>query len=380
MSKLWLHRLKLFFKWYFLKAFYIDIMSSKIRNTIIACGGTLLVVLSFVGTIGASLSWFTYSKKVGITYSGTSISSNKLLQIGIVTDLDLTSENFTMDGGVAWTLPGSGISADQLNAYLSSSGYASTSLSPITSRKYTTEDTLKLTKSPYDYSPDNKDIALKETYVQVPFAFRIINVSDGDYVARRNVWVTQAVATGQENEGFNVADGIRVHFGSTKTKFILNPNASISGYTKVAGLLDLNNDGYYDSWDEHKEIIYGDYSGNPTYSDVLEETSELDDSIYNTGKDKAYNFLAAHKKGNKIVTNWDELTINKQEYFSINDIAPGVNELGLFKDGKPICNTGDSKVGYCTMTVWAEGWDLSIVDEISKLSFNLGITFEIDKV
>lgn len=354
-------------------------MSSKFRNALIAFGGTMLVVLSFIGTIGASLSWFTYTKMIALAYNGTSISSNKLLQVGIVTDLDLTSDNFTCDGGIAWTAPGSGISPDQVNAYLSQTGYASTSLAPTTSKKYATGDSLNLTRSPYDFDPNNPEEARLSSYAKIPFAFRIINVADGDYVANRNVWITQADVNGQQQSGFTVANGIRAHFDSSLNKFILNPSKTEKGYTQVAGPLDLNNDGYYDCWTENKEIIYGDYSGTPTYSEPLEEDSELDD-IYGTGKDNAYSFLAAHKAGNCKVTNMSSLTLNKQEYLTINEVCPEIDDLGNFKNGIPVCNTGSEKVAFTTMTIWAEGWDTEIVDEIARLKFNFSITFEIDKV
>jgi len=237
---------------------------------------------------------------------------------------------------------------------------------------------LKLYSSPYDYDPDNDDVALLKTYVSIPLAFRIINLSNGNYVGDRNIWVTDSRVSGENNSGFNVSNGVRVHFSSTSAKFILNPSANEGGYTQVAGILDQNLDGFYDTWSEDKEIIYGDYSGTPRYSEPLEASSDLDD-FYNTGLENSYNFLAKHKEGNKVVSNWDEITLNKQEYYSIDDIVPGVDEQGKFKNGKPVCNTGTQKIAYCDMTVWAEGWDLSIVDAISKLSFNLAITFEIDK-
>ena len=54
---------------------------------------------------------------------------------------------------------------------------------------------------------------------------------------------------------------------------------------------------------------------------------------------------------------------------------------GHFINGKPIAITDStSKIGYSTLTIYLEGWDHSVIDQAIGYQFNLGITFEIDRV
>jgi len=354
-------------------------MLGKLKNFLIATGASTLVVLSLVGSISGTLSWFTYTAKTNFTYHGTSISSNKQLQVGIVTDEDLSDFNFDCDEGIAWTLAGAGLAKEQINEYLSRKGFATDELSPLTSRSFKYGDDLTLYNTPYDYRPDNLEVALKEEYVQIPLAFRVINVgAERTYEANKDVWITQASVGGREEAGFNIKDGVRVNFANDDTKFIFNPSKEEKGSTPVSGLLDLNEDGYYDD-DHGKEIVYGDFTGTVEYGTALEADSELDD-INNTGKDIEYVFNSKHRKGVQPVSNFDDIVINEQEYETLKSVMPDEDDDGLYCDGLPVCNTGEDKVGYTTMTIWVEGWDRSVVDQVYGLTFDLDITFEINKV
>ena len=63
-------------------------------------------------------------------------------------------------------------------------------------------------------------------------------------------------------------------------------------------------------------------------------------------------------------------------------MRPTVNPTnGHFINGKPIAVTDDTtKIGYSTLTIYLEGWDHSVIDQSIGYQFNLGITFEIDRV
>jgi len=353
-------------------------MLGKIRNLLIASGAATLVVLSFLGTISATLSWFSYSAKVSLSYHGTSISSNKQLQIGIVTDIDMTSYGLECDEGIAWSLPGAGLSQSQISGYLTETGHATDILKPVTSRTYSIGDEFCLYEEPYDYDPDNESIASSDKYVDLPVAFRVINVVDGSYAKNKDIWITDSEVKGQGFEGFNIKDGVRVFFSGETNDFILNAAQTDPGSTIVSGLLDLNDDGYYDTNSSGKEIIYGTYGGTPTYDDPTGEDSELDD-IYGTGKDFPYIFLSKHKGTSYCVNNLDELDIGYADYETLQSVAPTSDSYGNYCDGLPVANTGDEGIGKTRMIIYVEGWDQAVVNQVAALRFELGLTFEINK-
>ena len=51
------------------------------------------------------------------------------------------------------------------------------------------------------------------------------------------------------------------------------------------------------------------------------------------------------------------------------------------ENGYSVCTTTEeSKVGFTTVTVFVEGWDHSMIDQKAGFRFNLGLTFEIDRI
>lgn len=359
-------------------------MLGKIKTLLISSGITLFTMLSFTGALTSTIAWFSYSTSTPVSFHGTSIMSNKQIQVGIVTNYDLSAQNLTSElvpgtsQKIAWSQPGEGLNPRQLAAYLTKAGYASQELTPVTSRRYATGDALKLYSSPYDYRPSDLEAATNELYSKVSLAFRVINLSDGSYVKNRNIWLSDIGASGETKDTFAVSRGVRCHFSNPTTKFIVNPTAEKSGNTVVGGLLDLNNDEYYDLDDYGDEIVYGDYDGIPTRS-YRADDSELDD-INNTGMLAPYVFCSKHAGNSNSVDNFDDLTMKTAEYYCVEDVAPYVDEDGNFTGGKPVCKTGENYIGTTDLTIWIEGWDLSIVNQVWDLTFDLGLTFEIDKI
>lgn len=359
-------------------------MLGKIKNLLISCGITAITMLSFAGALASSLAWFSYNTQTPITFHGTSIKSNKQIQVGIVTNYDLSAQNLVSElvpgtsQKIAWSEPGEGLTSRQLVAYLTLAGYASEELTPVTSRRYNTGDALKLYSSPYDYRPSDLEAATKDLYSVIPLAFRVINLSDRSYVKNRNIWLSDIGASGETKDTFAVSHGARVQFSNPTTKFIVNPTAEESGYTTVGGLLDLNNDQYYDIDEHGNEIVYGDYIGVPTHT-YRADDSELDD-INNTGMLAPYVFCSKHAGNANSVDNFNDLQMMKADYYCVEDVAPYVDEDGNFTGGKPVCNTGENYIGTTDLTIWIEGWDLAIVNQVWNLTFDIGLTFEIDKI
>lgn len=387
-------------------------MLGKFRNLLIACVMSTLAVVSLVGAITSTLSWYTYISKSTVSYHGTTINSNKQLQVGILTDLDLSELGLTSeyineedipeieplieDGidtasgkKIAWGEPGDGLSSAQIDAYLAGNGYATDNLSPVTTRRYATNQAnpLKIYGSPYEYRPNNIIEAEKEKYSRLPLCFRVINSHDGSYCQDKEVWISEAQVSGGENEGFNVTKGVRTYFTSTEGNFIFNPTATEAGATAVAGLLDLNLNGTYDSTPSstyegfNEEIIYGDYEklDGPDFTYFENDSENVD--INNTGKDKPYIFYSRHQSGVYGLEDYSSIEIQYAEYQSLSSVAPTVNEsLGIYEGGRPVCKTGFNFIGFTNMYIWIEGWDNEVVNQVWSLSFNLGITFEINKI
>lgn len=387
-------------------------MLGKFRNLLIACGMSTLAVLSLIGSVTATLSWYTYKTKIPFSFHGTTLSSNKQLQVGILTDLDLSSLGLTseyinpedipevepvVEEGVdtasgkkiAWGQPGEGLTTEQIDAYLEANGYASTLLSPVTTRRYKTNQNEGITiyGSPYEYRPNNIFPAEIEKYSRIPLCFRVINSFDGSYCKDREVWISDATVTGGQNEGFSVAEGVRTYFNSSEGNFILNPSATEGGFTKVGGLLDLNMNGYYDNQflednpDRIEEIIYGDYEklDGPEFVYFDEDSDNID--LNETGKDKPYIFYSRHQGGVYGLNDYSSIEVQTAQYESLATIAPVANEeKGAYEGGLPVCKTGDDYIGYSEMYIWIEGWDRTVVNQVWSLTFDLGITFEINKI
>lgn len=387
-------------------------MFGNFKKLLIACVMSTLAVLSLVGAITSTLSWYTYIAKAPISFHGTTIHSNKQLQVGILTDLDLSGLGLTTeyineedipevepiieDGidtasgkKIAWGQPGDGLTSAQINAYLAGNGYATDLLSPVTTRRYTTNQgtKIKIYGSPYEYRPNNIIEAEKSKYSKIPLCFRVINSLDGSYCTDREVWISESEVIGSENEGFNVAKGVRTYFTSTEGNFIFNPSATEAGKTAVAGLLDLNFNGVYDytpstTYDGYyEEIIYGDYEklDGPNFT-YFENDSDFVD-LNNTGKDSPYIFYSKHQGGVYGLEDYSSIDIQYAEYQSLSSVAPSVNEnLGIYEGGMPVCKTGSNFIGFSDMYIWIEGWDNEVVNQVWSLSFNLGVTFEINKI
>lgn len=413
-------------------------MLGKFRNLLIACGITVLAVLSLIGCITSTLSWFTYMNRSGFVYTGTTILSNKQLQVGILIedeneDIVKETEEILLTNGlyieiidksngdvlgtatlstpnrseeveviknyvsgeeptvsveeIAWSNPGEGLSNEQITSYLIANGYASQFLRPVTSRRFATdqEEELKIYGSPYEYRPDNITEANRSEYCKIPLCFRVISSMDRTYRKGCDIWISDAHAIGgTSSEGFNVADGARVHFASENTQFIFKPAASDAGSTAVCGLLDINGDGYYDyttnnETGEKKEIMYGDCSDTPEYT-YFESDSELSD-LNNTGKNFEYIFNSKHGGGVNCIESYDSITVQQAQYESLSSVRPETSEsLGALVGGRPVAITGDDYVGHAEMTFWIEGWDQAVVNQIWSMQFNMSILFEINKI
>ena len=276
------------------------------RKTVVLSLSAIGLTISFTGVISGTTAWYAYATRASLSYGGTSVSNTEQLQIGLKIDEENFSSQADLDSFIlgleekgrtheklngkdyVFRKPGSPLSSNILSYYLSGQGYASNSLYPVTTKDFDWDSTsdsyqkkshsdFKLYSSLYAGETNQKE-AKKEEYVYLPFAFRVLKIghlSDPVYSKNQNIWLSdaQAVATNSSGkEDSTIKDALRIFVETDHEEdFLLAPTSkeeSVS-YTTVAGLLDLNHDGYYD-YDSYefgsREVLYGTYAGNKNYT------------------------------------------------------------------------------------------------------------------
>jgi len=353
-------------------------------------------IFSFAGTLTATMAWFAFSTRGTVSFMGTSVYSSQQLQVGLkISDTDdfsafIGEENQgftyeTIEGQkYLWAPAGAGLKTDVIQTYSRAHGHATNTLHPVTSREYAFGDDISLFRAPYEGSTHIYE-ANPISYCKLPLVFRVIisTMSTSTYSKNQPIWITDAVAEAANASSGDIHEGLRVHING-ENKFIFNPSATEEGSTKVAGLLDLNGDGYYDStatYSSGEEIIYGDYEGEATTKVATSEDAANLADVNNTSKNEPSTFLAKHKEGNTIYPSLDALTIKEAQYKSLADVYPDVND-GYYTNGIPVCITSnDSKaIGEAELTIYLEGWDHVVIDNELSSMFNLGLQFEINKI
>ena len=372
----------------------------------------LATFASLVGSVSGSLAWYAYSTRASLSYTGTSVERTAQLQIGIISPVAITyaANEMVEDTTITdannnhyYFAPlGSGLNTTILGKYLTANGYANNYLIPVTSGSYQPGDSFSLKKAPKFGTNDIKNnvVASKQQYANFQFVFRIpksaySNVTE--YVADREIWLTDAKARRSTTNDGSVFKSIRIYvdrLGSYTSDYIFNPSASEAGATKVGGLLDLGRDKTYDYDANNNEIIYGEYDESiadskrfANYQGTPGDENPIDVNGSNyLGYDT---FTARHEEGVNYYTKESlaECGIKTAQYYSLSDVSPVRNAVtGELTNPSgnvvSICKTDatDNYLGRVNMTVYLEGWDFSVVDEEIEHLFDLGLTFEINKV
>lgn len=387
----------------------------------------LATFASLVGTVSGTLAWYTYSTRATVSYSGTSVTNTVQLQIGIASpDKVLSVEDISNDSLISeeqkeilipmfeefWNVMeetkwnddnnyyyfapvGSGLTSLVINAYLKSNGYATNSLIPVTSGSYSRGDNFVLKESPNpDYNRLGLRVADKSYFATIPFVFRVIRsntVLDNDYVENSELWLTDAQVRASSGDDGEIYKAIRMYVNrdsSYEDDFILNPSATRTGDTVVGGLLDLTRDNYYDYDDNNNEIIYGEFESIDGIQQSYSGADEIAD-INGTGKTVFDTFTAKHRNGINYYNNYNNCVFKKANYECLNSIAPIKDQItGALcnqDESHPssVCKTGGSDKHYLAhvdFTVYLEGWDHTVIDEEKDHFFDLGLTFEINKL
>lgn len=358
---------------------------------------------SLAGTVSGTLAWYAYSTRAALSYTGTSIAKTAQLQIGVVSPVAVNytaSDKIVEDQDLSdanhhyyFAPVGTGLTSAVLNKYLIANGYASTSLVPATSGTYVRGDTfsLKTAPNPDQGIIDNSVAAPNEHFAYFQFVFRIAKNSSGNpiYADDQELWLTDAEAHASYANGGNVSSALRIYVdrgANYENNFIFHPTANAIGSTKVGGLLDLDGDGYYDYNNAGEETLYGQYTSSAGLSGEGYDLSEGIVDINGSGASTADTFTAAHAPSIKYYSSLSGCGIKTASYESISSIAPKTSngKLENYDEDHPtsICKTdaNDNHLARVNMTVYLEGWDFSVVDEELHHIFDVGLTFEINKV
>ena len=301
-----------------------------------------------------------------------------------------------------------GMPAAVINDYLSTKGYATNVLEPLSSYGYNTGENINLRNRPVTNKPDDAFTPAEITkYVNIPFVFRVLaaNSSTLTYVSGHDVFLSgaqTAAATALEGRPENVIhNSIRLFIDRTNgSKFIFNPSSEGDGRDKVAGVLNLTGGGPgngcfdYDndpsSSTYMEEYIYGDYTWKEgkdrsnSLSEPLGYTSGLVD-INGTGNDTVETtFTSRHHKDVKYFSDLDSC-INPRyaNYLGTETVFPQKNAQGDLEGNYAVCRTGNAAshyLGLFNMIIYLEGWDHTVIDSQLQNKFYLGLTFEINIV
>ena len=379
-------------------------------------------VASLVGSISGTIAWYAYSTRALVSYTGTSAQSSAQLQIGLkvpervqLLDEDPLLDEVIEENGYFYYfthLGSGGMPSSVINKYLGGSGFASTTLEPVSTYSYDGSEPFKLKNCPTTNEPNERSDAPTSKYVKIPFAFRVFATgvngqSNMTSIANKEVYLSNAIAqVSREELGIGKAIRLFVDREGTLTDYIFNPNASIDGATKTAGVLDLSGNGYYDYDNKPsnqdttylKEFIYGDYTfkdpygwnngfvdqgdADSAYHDINETGIDLEEDGFS-----GTTFTAKHRRGIKHLdfSNGkklgDYINYGAASYLGTGSVFP-TKTNGVLSGNNYVCKTAESEVsekniGSFDLTVYIEGWDHATINQHGNEYFNLGLTFEI---
>ena len=410
---------------------------------------SITTVTAFAGAISGTLAWYEYSTRAALSYEGTSVFNTEQLQIGLKTSYDVKlvdrlvfesnthgtntssiqsyilkvdetsafSEIVDVDensDGVFDTTywfvrPGQALKPEVIANYLgkTNSNYdpilGSNVLCPVTSKAHGLDDEITtLYKNPYA-GENSFPLATGYEYSKVSFAFRVLSTSNSSFLPNQDVWLKDAYCKANND----TSDAIRLYMegdrktstGREETHTLFNPSSDEDSFDVVAGLLDLNKDGYYDYtgslFDKNKrtELIYGidnqtidssllhrftsnDYENvNSWEYNNINQYEDIDEnSEFNT-------FYARHDIGTSGFVDYTGLDLPKAYYSGKNSIYP-IDDHGILSGGKILTSTSndDLAIASLDMTIFLEGWNHSVIDQTIGYYYNLGLTFQINKV
>ena len=345
----------------------------NLKNRISATTAATILSISLASATCGTFAWFAYDTRAKIIDSleGVTIGLSEL-EMGIISQVDLPDAGLyglhkdatDPDQTIYW-FEGHEMEPETISYVLSENGYATNKLIPVTTRKYSHGDNFSLFSTPkMDDDVDEK--ASKEGRIYLPLVFRchdILEEEDIEYLADQRIALSD-VDLEILHDGSHIHESIRIYTdnkdGSTH---LINPSSSLDGSTEVGGLLDLNGDGFYDVESingNRYERIYGQVIES-NYKETPESVDTMPDpSLKNS-------FIAGHKKG---VFALDKCTPEVANY-------EGLDEFSSKHKWVTTTNPQTNNYAYLDLSIFAEGWDASVINPEIDIPFGIHLHFEI---
>ena len=195
-----------------------------------------------------------------------------------------------------------------------------------------------------------------------PSSFIKAAVEKNQQTAEENGWGAERASKLNE-----VVHAVRVSFMTDEGYKIVKLGETEDTY--YGGILDINKDGIYDN-DGNKEYLYGEYEGNPSYLPGI-DIAPSDDEI-ESAKNNHNTFLACHQKDVEQV-DITSINIKKENALKLDSVTFDFDDP--LKPTTPICHVEGGTTKRIVISIYVEGWDKRMTDDIDKASFDINIAF-----
>lgn len=333
------------------------------KKKLLLVGGVLFTV-ALVTSITTTYAWYSVVEKGYISDLNMKISSEMSLSLGIKKDgvIDYSKSNYTeKDFGYDeefYLHDVSGMFESRWNKNVDyNRDY------PMFCSAYKSIHTSQMT--PF---ADGDDYLQMEFFLKSDVDCAVMLGKDSYFTP--NILSNEVVAReyGRNVEDLNkIVDATRVSF-FFENRYVIaknNPNASGISY---GGLLDLNNDGYFDyNPATMEEIVYGEYSGTPTY-----KPAEVDPPYTPYGPNKGV-FVANHKPGVK-QADLSSVSFRAEKAVSIKSLIFDEETMaGQRVDPLLMLKANEEK--RIVITIYLEGWDRNMTDLLDLASMDANVSF-----
>lgn len=356
----------------------------KNRTHFVILGLYAMTGLCLTASISGTFAWYTYSTRTGLTFEGASVADAGSLQIGVVSNVridDYEDYSFVEDTSIPnkyiyWSM--TGLNAKRINHILTANGSATNKVCAMTSGKFHGDGSeFKLYSTPLHGSNYVLDLnvnstityAKKSDYVTLPLAFRLENQDKpGTYTADKHIFFTQCDITSREK----ISDAVRIfaYSGNEANGNLINPNERYDGYDIVGGVLDLDLNGYYDTWtdpdtDKQYEFPYGEFVGGQYFY----KDTPLEEDYGGVSRENRDTFTSNYKAGT-YQFDWTRTQPETAEYKGMSN---------FMNHRITMTTTNDTNhYAFLTMVIYLEGWDTSVVNTELGHEFAMDLSFEMD--
>lgn len=349
---------------------------------------SLVTVLVGFGSASATYAWYQLNLTKSISLRGTSLGHSAGLQIGFVTDADLSSiteltkytpEDASADyGGSLYFLNTSqedqdknknqSLTSDIVSRVLNIEGYSSSDIYPITPGAREAGEKIDAFYEPPGYKSTFESYhpaATKKEYIHLGLAF-LTMTNDGNPVPS-NVYLEDYAFSATQNAN----EAVRFYFESPIGDFnlaeVFKPASSEAGTTRVGGPLDLDQDGVYD-YLNGKEVFYGqkkdgtDVQYGEKYASSLKGVTAVPNyDCFQAGNRDA---------GVEPLVNVDDYAATS--FYDTLDkfvVDPSVKA----SKNRPIAHSDNNGIALLNIDIYLEGWDTHTVNQ--TVGAEVGATF-----